>query len=52
MATWIIGGLLLILMALAAVYSFRKTKSGGCTGCPNAGGCPHSAGPQGGNHIG
>jgi len=35
MATWIIGGIVLGLMALAALYTFRKIKNGGCAGCAN-----------------
>ena len=37
MATWIIGGLLLIALVFAAWHIFHSAKEGGCSGCP--GGC-------------
>lgn len=33
MSTWVIFGLLLAAMFLAARYAWRKTKKGECVGC-------------------
>lgn len=43
MADWIIGAIVIGAMALAARYTWRKHKSGGCPGC--AGGCGSGACP-------
>lgn len=41
MATWIIFGLIVIAMFLAARYAFRKAKKGECVGCSGCKGGHH-----------
>lgn len=42
MATYIIAGLLTILVILAVRIYFGKKYSGGCGGCNGCSGCPHA----------
>ncbi len=42
MATWIIGGILLVALAFAARHVVRSFSGGGCSGCP--GGCASANG--------
>lgn len=40
MADWIVGGILLIIIAVAVAYIIKEKKNGvKCIGCPAAGNC-------------
>lgn len=45
MATWLIGGILLVALVFAARHVFHSFSGGGCSGCPGGcGGCASAHG--------